>query len=426
MQHKLFGLTCLNLNVTIATEEAILPGNVDHQGTTRIKTLLEELFQYSQLEILGETISQEDINLKVFESLPTEWKTHTLIWRNKADLEEQSSDDLFNNLKIYEAEVKGLESVEARLVVYQQNKNVFEEDIKLLKLDVKLRDNALAELRKKFEKAKKERDDLKHTLDKFQTLPKYLSKLLESQVCDKTGLGFDSQVFDRQVFNCEEFHSHESDNSVPISLENDRYKTGKGYHDVPPPYTGTFLPPKPNLVFNVAPNASESVTNVLNVESSTNKPSKDMSHTLRSVAPIVKDWISDSEDKTKRQSTTLKKLMKDKFQMSSMRELTFFLGLQVKQKDDGIFISQDKYVAEILRKFGFIDVKSASTPIETEKPLLKDHDGEVMDVHICRSMIGSLMYLTSSRLDIMFAVYACARFQVTPKVLHLHAVKRIF
>nr|GEU95291.1 hypothetical protein [Tanacetum cinerariifolium] len=120
------------------------------------------------------------------------------------------------------------------------------------------------------------------------------------------------------------------------------------------------------------------------------------------------------------------KLMKDKFQMSSMGELTFFLGLQVKQKEDGIFISQDKYVAKILGKFGLTDEKSASTPIDTEKPLLKDPDGEDVDVHIYRSMIGSLMYLTSSRPDIMFAVCACARFQVTPKASHLHAVKRIF
>nr|GEX52694.1 uncharacterized mitochondrial protein AtMg00810-like [Tanacetum cinerariifolium] len=116
------------------------------------------------------------------------------------------------------------------------------------------------------------------------------------------------------------------------------------------------------------------------------------------------------------------KLMKDKFQMSSLGELTFFLGLKVKQKDDGIFISQDKYVAEILRKSGFTDVKS----IETKKPLLKDPNGEDVDVHIYRSMISSLMYLTSSRPDIMFAIYACARFQVTPKVSHLYAVKRIF
>nr|GEX00604.1 retrotransposon protein, putative, unclassified [Tanacetum cinerariifolium] len=68
---------------------------------------------------------------------------------------------------------------------------------------------------------------------------------------------------------------------------------------------------------------------------------------------------------------------------------------------------QDKYIAEILRKFGFTDVKSASTPIETEKPLLKDLDGDDVDVHLYRSMIGSLMYLTSSRPDIMFAVVAC-------------------
>nr|GEY53025.1 ribonuclease H-like domain-containing protein [Tanacetum cinerariifolium] len=121
-----------------------------------------------------------------------------------------------------------------------------------------------------------------------------------------------------------------------------------------------------------------------------------------------------------------KKLMKDKFQMSSMGELTFFLGLQVKQKKDGIFISQDKHVAEILRKFGLTDGKSASTPIDTEKPLLKDLDGEDVDVHSYRSMIGSLMYLTSSRPYIMFTLCVCARFQVTPKASHLHAVKRIF
>nr|GEU83018.1 hypothetical protein [Tanacetum cinerariifolium] len=78
------------------------------------------------------------------------------------------------------------------------------------------------------------------------------------------------------------------------------------------------------------------------------------------------------------------KLMKDKFQISSMGEITFILRLQVKQKDDGIFISQDKYVAKILRKFSFTDVKSASTPIETEKLLLKDSDGEDVDVHIYR------------------------------------------
>ncbi|GJV10467.1 uncharacterized mitochondrial protein-like protein [Tanacetum coccineum] len=95
-------------------------------------------------------------------------------------------------------------------------------------------------------------------------------------------------------------------------------------------------------------------------------------------------------------------------------------------KEDGIFISQDKYVAEILKKFDFATMKTASTPIETNKALVKDEEAEAVDVHLYRSMIGSLMYLTASRPDIMFAVCACARFQVTPKTSHIHAVKRIF
>ncbi|GJT02764.1 putative ribonuclease H-like domain-containing protein [Tanacetum coccineum] len=98
----------------------------------------------------------------------------------------------------------------------------------------------------------------------------------------------------------------------------------------------------------------------------------------------------------------------------------------LQQKEDGIFISQDKYVAEILKKFNYTDVKSASTLVDLEKPLVKDGDADDVDVHLYRSMIGSLMYLIASRPDIMFAVCACARFQVTPKTSHLLAVKRIF
>ncbi|GJZ44537.1 putative ribonuclease H-like domain-containing protein [Tanacetum coccineum] len=125
-------------------------------------------------------------------------------------------------------------------------------------------------------------------------------------------------------------------------------------------------------------------------------------------------------------STEFEQLMHKRFQMSSMGELTFFLGLQVEQRKDGIFLSQDKYVYDILKKFGFSSVKTASTPMETHKPLLQDTAGTDVDVHLYRSMIGSLMYLTSSRPDIMFAVCACSRFQVQPKASHMHAVKRIF
>ncbi|GKE60791.1 putative ribonuclease H-like domain-containing protein, partial [Tanacetum coccineum] len=131
-------------------------------------------------------------------------------------------------------------------------------------------------------------------------------------------------------------------------------------------------------------------------------------------------------------------LIKNRIQMSSMGELTyflglqvkqkvtFFLGLQVKQKADGIFISQDKYVTEILKKFDFMSVKHYSTLIETHEQLVKDEEAADVDVHLYRSMIGSLMYLTASRPDIMFVVSACSRFQVTPKTSHLKAVKRIF
>nr|GEU97494.1 putative ribonuclease H-like domain-containing protein [Tanacetum cinerariifolium] len=125
-------------------------------------------------------------------------------------------------------------------------------------------------------------------------------------------------------------------------------------------------------------------------------------------------------------SNAFGRLMHKKFQMSSIGKFTFFLGLQVKQKNDGIFISQDKYIAEIIKKFRFIEVKNASTPMETQKPLLKDEDKEEVDVHMYRSMIGSLMYLTSSKPDIMFAVCACARCQVNLKVSHLYVVKMIF
>ncbi|GJT99685.1 putative ribonuclease H-like domain-containing protein [Tanacetum coccineum] len=121
------------------------------------------------------------------------------------------------------------------------------------------------------------------------------------------------------------------------------------------------------------------------------------------VQVYVDDIIFGSTNKTL--FTGFKKLMNDKFQMISMGELTFFLGLQ---------------------KFNYTDVKSASTLADLEKPLVKDGDVNDVNVHLYRSMIGSLMCLTASRPDIMFAVCACARFQVTPKTSHLLAVKRIF
>nr|GEX67160.1 uncharacterized mitochondrial protein AtMg00810-like [Tanacetum cinerariifolium] len=102
------------------------------------------------------------------------------------------------------------------------------------------------------------------------------------------------------------------------------------------------------------------------------------------------------------------------------------IGLQVKQSEEGIFIIQDKNVAKILRKLDFLFLKTASTPIETHMPLVKYEVAADVDVYLYRSMIGSLMYLMASRPDIMFSICACSRFQVTPKLSHLQAVKRIF
>nr|GEX15327.1 hypothetical protein [Tanacetum cinerariifolium] len=99
---------------------------------------------------------------------------------------------------------------------------------------------------------------------------------------------------------------------------------------------------------------------------------------------------------------------------------------RVLQKKDGIFLSQDKYVGDILKKFGYSDVRSANTPMNKENPWGKDGTGNDVDLHLYRSMIGSLMYLITSKLDIMFAVCAYAMNQVTPKECHLHTVKRIF
>nr|GEX15344.1 ribonuclease H-like domain-containing protein [Tanacetum cinerariifolium] len=195
-----------------------------------------------------------------------------------------------------------------------------------------------------------------------------------------------------------------------------RYKTGKGYHAVPPPYIGNFLPPKPDLVFTDDTNASELVANVINVESSKHKNRKDKSKTHRPDTPIIEDWISDSEDETKIESVpkqrepsfvkstkyvktfkeSVKKVEHNKQAENLRTNNQNSRGLQVKQKEDRIFISQDKYVAEILRKFGFTDIKSASTPIEKEKPLLKDPDGEDVDVHLYRALSLSCSFLVAN------------------------------
>nr|GEX50797.1 ribonuclease H-like domain-containing protein [Tanacetum cinerariifolium] len=282
--------------------------------------------------------------------------------RNKADLEEQSLDDLFNNLKIYETEVKQssstgtasqnlafvssshtdstTDSVSAAASVFtacvklpasslsnvdslkekpanfalmafssnsssdNENETVFEENIKLLRIEVQLRDTALVTLRHKLVKAKQERDDLKLKLEKFQTSSKNLSDLLPSQTNKKTGLGYNSQVFTKAMFDCDNYYYLESDcESWPPSNLYDRFQPSGGYHAVPPLYTGTFMPRKLDLVFNTAPTAVWTDHLAFNVQLSPTMPEQDLSHTTRPSTPIIEDWVSDSEEESETKAT---------------------------------------------------------------------------------------------------------------------------
>ncbi|KAI3742537.1 hypothetical protein L1987_60222 [Smallanthus sonchifolius] len=119
-------------------------------------------------------------------------------------------------------------------------------------------------------------------------------------------------------------------------------------------------------------------------------------------------------------------VMKSKFEMSNMGEFSFFLALQVSQREDGISLHQPKYVQDILSKYKMNDSSTYGTPIPVNHGLYPDKDGKDVDSRLYRGMIGSLMYLTASRPDIMFAVCLCLSFQSQPKESHMIAVKRIF
>ena len=119
------------------------------------------------------------------------------------------------------------------------------------------------------------------------------------------------------------------------------------------------------------------------------------------------------------------KHMQDEFEMSMMGELTYFLGLQIKQTNEGIFINQTKYTKELLKKFSMDTATTYDTPMHIKTKLEKEEDKPNVDNKLYRGMIGSLLYLTASRPDIMFSVCLCARFQSSPKESHLIAVKRI-
>ena len=118
--------------------------------------------------------------------------------------------------------------------------------------------------------------------------------------------------------------------------------------------------------------------------------------------------------------------MHNEFEMSLLGELKFFLGLRISHLDNGIFISQSKYIKEMLKKFGMEGCKPGRTPMTTGCKLSKDDELEEVDQKLYRSMIGILLYVTTSRPDVMQAVGLVARFQANPKEAHVFAIKRIF
>nr|GEX64178.1 hypothetical protein [Tanacetum cinerariifolium] len=297
----------------------------------------------SQLEILRESLSQEDINLKFLRSLPTEWRTHTLIWKYKTYLEEQSLDDLFKSLKIYEAEVKSSSSASTSTqniaFMSSQNTDSTNEPVSAVAsvsaASAKIPVSALPNM----DTLSNAEMDLKWQMAMLTVrVRRFLQRTRRNLGANRpTSMGFDmSKVecynchrkghFARECsydwsFQAEEeptnyalmaftFSNYSSNNEVvscskactkayatlhlPASPTYDRYHSRDGYHAVTPPYTGTFMTPKPDLVFHNAPNVNETVHTAFNVELSPTRLNKDLSHTHRPSAPIIEDLVSDS------------------------------------------------------------------------------------------------------------------------------------
>jgi hypothetical protein len=123
--------------------------------------------------------------------------------------------------------------------------------------------------------------------------------------------------------------------------------------------------------------------------------------------------------------TECKRKLASEFEMKDLGMMHYFLGLEVWQKPDEIFLCQGKYAVEILKRFDMMDCKSMPTPMVTNLKLLSDTSSETVDVTMYRQMIGSLMYLTNTRPDICFAVNTLSQYMVEPRRVHLVAAKHV-
>nr|GEW57494.1 hypothetical protein [Tanacetum cinerariifolium] len=296
------------------------------------KTLMEAI----EKRFRGNTETKKEyINLKFLRSLPFEWRTHTLIWRNKNDLEEQSLDYLFNSFKIYKAEVKSSSSVSTATqnIVFVSSSNTdnttesVSAAVGVSTVCAKLPVSSLPHVdslsnvviysffSSQYSSPQLDNDDLKQIdADDLEEMDfKWQMAMLTMRArkghfareCrspkdtrrngaaepQRRSVLVETTTSNALVSQCDG-----SDESLPPRPIYDMYQLGNGYHVVPPLYTRTFMPTKPDLVFNNAPNAVETAHPAFNVKLSPTNPDQDLSHINRPLAPIIEEWVSDSED----------------------------------------------------------------------------------------------------------------------------------
>nr|GEU63898.1 hypothetical protein [Tanacetum cinerariifolium] len=257
---------------------------------------LWEAIKNSQLEIHGEVISQEDANLKLLRSLPSAWNNITLIMRNKSDLDTFSMDDLYNNLKVYESEIKSQSSSNSNshIIAFVSSDNSSSTN-----KTVNVAHSVSTASAKDQASTRSYADDVMFSFFSNQSNAPLLDnedlKQIDTDDLEEIDLKCQVVMLTMRVKS----ESDRDDNQI-----NDRFKKDEGYHAVPPPYTGNYMPPRADLSFAGLDSSvfkskvSESITCVPKIETNASKPSKDSLETpkpVRSSAPLIEELESDSK-----------------------------------------------------------------------------------------------------------------------------------
>nr|GEU97517.1 hypothetical protein [Tanacetum cinerariifolium] len=456
----------------------------------------------------------ENFTCSIPRSLPTEWRTPTLIWRNKTDLEEQSLDDLFNSLKIYEAEIKSsfsaststqnivvlsssntdrtndpvsaaasVSAVSTKIYVsalpnvdtlsnafiysffasQSSSPQLYNDDLKHIDADNLEEMNLNWQMsvltvrsRRFFQRTRRNLGEIGPTSMGFDTSkvecynchrkghfarecrspkdtrrngaaePQRRNVPVDTSTSNALGSQCDGVGSYDWSFQAEEeptnyalmaftssssFSSNnESDESLPPSPIYNRYQSGDEYHAVSPPYTGTFMPPKPDLFFHKAPNVNETVHTAFNVELSLSKPENDLCHTHRPLVPIIEDWVSYSEDNSETklsQNTTL--LMPKSHGNSRNRKACFVC----------------KSLTHLIKDCDYHDKKMAQTPTRNHVPRENHQQYANMKLLNPQRHVAPPVVLTKSKLVPIAAVRPVTAIVLKPHVTKPRPVKPI-